>query len=228
MKIYVIGGGFVTASGYGIRNGQQRPVLTAGLPAAIPKGKEVFSRPLTRYGRFDRYTKLGCAGIALAVRDAGLDTADKKRPVGIVVSTAYESYASDLDFYQTTIEGNGVFASPNLFSYTLPGIVLGEMAIHFKMTGPTIITGEADSGGPGLAALRTASEILQSGLCDTVVAGWLDSPPEVLSKEEALQGSLFTVLTVKPQQNKAFNWFESGKILRSKEGMEITSVQDLF
>ncbi len=227
MKIYVIGGGFVTAAGHGSRSGKQRPALAAGLPA-IPKGKEIFSTPLTRYGRFDRYTKLGCAGIALAVRDAGLDNAEEKRPVGIVVSTAYESYSSDLAFYETTREANGAFTSPNLFSYTLPGIVLGEMAIHFKMTGPTIITGEADNGGQGLAALQTAADILQTGLCDTAIAGWLDSPPEFLSKEEALHGSVFSVLTLRPEQAQSAHWFESGETLRSAKGTEITSVLDLF
>ncbi len=228
MKIYVIGGGFVTASGYGVRDRQQHPVLTAGLPAAIPKGKEIFSKPLTRYGRFDRYTKLGCAGIALAVRDAGLDIAEEKRPVGIVVSTAYESYASDLEFYQTTLEGNGAFASPNLFSYTLPGIVLGEMAIHFKMTGPTIITGEADGNRQGLTALQTASEILQSGLCKTMVAGWLDSPPESIAGNKALHGSVFSVLTLHPEQAQESHWFEAEGKLRSANGKEISSVLDLF
>ena len=227
MKIHVIGGGFVTAAGYGARSGQQPPVLVTGIPP-IPKGKEIFSTPLTRYGRFDRYTKLGCAGIALAVRDAGLDTAQEKRAVGIVVSTAYESYSSDLAFYQTTLEANGAFASPNLFSYTLPGIVLGEMAIHFKMTGPTIITGEADDGGPGLTALRTAAEILQTGLCHTVVAGWLDSPPELLSKKESLFGSVFCVLTRQAEQARTTCWFESGETLRDAKGTEITSVLDLF
>ena len=162
MKAWITGGGYVTAEGFGTLSDKIQPQFVPGLPQ-IPKGKEIFKSPLARYGRFDRYTKLGCAGIALTVRDAGLDEAQEKRPIGIVLSTEYESYASDIEYYQTTLEENGAYSSPNLFSYTLPGIVLGEMAIHFKMTGSTFIIGESGSGTKGKSAMESALDIFQAG-----------------------------------------------------------------
>ncbi len=226
MKAWITGGGYVTAAGFGTLSEKDQPQIVPGEPQ-IPKGKEIFKSPLLRYGRFDRYTKLGCAGIALAVRDAGLDEAQEKRPVGIVLSTEYESYASDLDYYQTTQEENGAYASPNLFSYTLPGIVLGEMAIHFKMTGPTFIVGESGSGVIGINALDSALDILQTGLCDTIVAGWLDSPPQTIVKEDSTHGSVFVVLTTKKTQSGP-SIIKEKRVIKNETGLEISSVLDLF
>lgn len=226
MKAWITGGGYVTAAGFGTLSENAQPQIVPGEPQ-IPKGKEIFKSPLLRYGRFDHYTKLGCAGIALAVRDAGLDETQEKRPIGIVLSTEYESYASDLEYYQTTLEENGAYTSPNLFSYTLPGIVLGEMAIHFKMTGPTIIIGEADGKGRGWAALDVAIDLLESGQCDTIITGWLDSPPLAIAQPDSVQGSVFVALTTQDSKSKnSIN--KENRLLVNETGHEITSVLNLF
>jgi len=226
-EVNITGGGFVTAHGFGTLSANDELILEPGV-AKAPKGKEIFKTPLLRYGRFDRYTKLGCAGIALAVRDAGLDEATEKRPIGIILSTEYECYVSDLDYYQTTLEEKGAYTSPNLFSYTLPGIVLGEMAIHFKMTGPTLITGESSTQQRGKPAIDSALDILQAGLCGTVISGWLDSPPEAIAGKEARYGAVFVVLSLNSDKKKLTTIYkETGKI-KSGSGQEISSVLDLF
>lgn len=227
MKAWITGGGYVTAAGFGTLSDKTQPQIVPGEPK-IPKGKEVFKSPLLRYGRFDRYTKLGCAGIALTVRDAGLDEAQEKRPIGIVLSTEYESYASDIEYYQTTLEENGAYTSPNLFSYTLPGIVLGEMAIHFKMTGPTFITGESGSGARGNNALDAALDILRAGLCNTIIVGWLDSPPQAIAQTDTVHGSVFVALTTQQTQSGNRIIYKENKVLKNATGQEITSVLDLF
>jgi len=227
MIAWIIGGGYVTAEGFGTLSDKTQPKIVPGDPQ-IPKGKEIFKSPLLRYGRFDRYTKLGCAGIALAARDAGLDEAQEKRPIGVVLSTEYESYASDIEYYQITLEKNGAYTSPNLFSYTLPGIVLGEMAIHFKMTGPTFIVGESDSGTKGNKALESAMDILQAGLCETMIAGWLDSPPQAIAQTDTVQGSVFVALTTQQKQSSKHFIFKESRVLKNTTGREITSILDLF
>ena len=72
MNINIIGGGWVTASNFGQLQDGNMPTPSQGQPL-VPPAKDIFSQPLTRYGRFDTYTKLGCAAIALAIRDAQLD-----------------------------------------------------------------------------------------------------------------------------------------------------------
>ena len=229
-QINILGGGWVTASGFGKLSEKQNFELTSGLPQ-IPKAKEIFSEPLTRYGRFDQYTKLGCAAIALALKDAGIDQATEKRQVGVIVSTVYECFESDLAFYETSLEEDGFFSSPNLFSYTLPGIVIGESAIHFKLTGPTFTVGDSLEQ-KGLNALVNGLNLLNGGACDTVVAGWLDGPNELLTKfekgDKQQRGAIFFVLSSRESEKTQKRiYLDSGRPY-FESGLEIKSVLDLM
>jgi 3-oxoacyl-[acyl-carrier-protein] synthase II len=171
--------------------------LFAGAPV-LPPAQEIFSRRVPRYGRFDAYTKLGCACIALALQDAGLADVEADRPVGIVSSSRFECFEADAAYYQTAIEEGGALASPNLFSYTVPGVMAGECAVHFHLTGPTFCVGE--QGGRGMAALRCAMNMLENGMAEAMVAGWLDAPlaetaqDRAKGKIEDICGAAFVVL----------------------------------
>ena len=224
MRFEIRGRGYVAGNGFG---SGRCTALDLARPAELPKGKEIFKRPLLRYGRFDRYTRLGCAAIALAVNDASLSELEHKIPIGLLLSTRYECYANDLAYYQSTHEADGAYSSPNLFSYTLPGIVLGEMAIHFKFSGPTLILGEPNPEQPGLPALQQAALLIAGGSCDTVVCGWLDSPPPELVTE-AVQGAVFVVITAAFDQSSADALFLEEDRLKTSGGKEISSIRDLF
>jgi len=200
LNLWVTGGGYVTAGGYGRRSEGKLVSRFAGgsamLPLGdpvIPKGKEIFERPLSRYGRFDRYTKMGCAAVALALRDAGLDRATHKRNIGVVSSSVFECSETDEAYHATTLDGGGALASPNLFSYTLPGIVQGECAVHFLLAGPTIAVGEPPRAAsrpfrPGLPALLTAARLMEAGKAEIMLAGWIESPPAPAQEEKTDSG----------------------------------------
>jgi 3-oxoacyl-[acyl-carrier-protein] synthase II len=179
-----------------------------------------------RYGRFDDYTRIGCAAIAMALRDADLEHEEGK--TGIVVSTGYECMQTDMAFYETTLEEDGVFSSPNLFSYTLPGIVLGESAILFKLTGPGFTLGQPE-GDLGLNALITSMELLEAGQAVFMAAGWLDAPPDHANRtEDAACGAVFAVL------GKCRRTETPAGILRLEDGTltietgPLTSILDIF
>ena len=200
--------------------------------AIIPARKEVFDRPLPRYGRFDDYTKLGCAAVALALRDAGLDRATDNRRIGIVSSSVWESTAMDLAYYQTALVEGGALASPNLFSYTLPTTMQGESAVHFRLTGPTFCVGENE--GRGMAAVITALRLMAAPAVAVMVAGWLDNPPGGLTlppeAPEAVNGALFVVLERDPRQSPGpvrRICYRSGEV-RLDTGPRVTTLVDLF
>jgi 3-oxoacyl-[acyl-carrier-protein] synthase II len=197
MVLNVIGGGWVTAVSYGRMTDETRPVLAAGDPV-IPPVESIYTSPPVRYRRFDDYSRIGCAAIALALIDAGLDRAESLRPIGIIAATRFGCFDTDLAYYATAKEDQGVFASPNLFSFTLPGIVLGEAAIHFRLTGPTFTVGDI-VGKRGCTALGVAGDLLSSGTCPTIVAGWLDAADRRLmgksADDDEPQGAIFVVLS---------------------------------
>jgi 3-oxoacyl-[acyl-carrier-protein] synthase II len=197
MILNVISGDWVTAVSYDRMTDGTRPVLAAGEPL-IPPAESIYTRPPVRYRRFDDYSRIGCAAIALALIDAGLDRAESPRPIGIIAATRYGCFDTDLAYYATAKEDQGIFASPNLFSFTLPGIVLGEAAIHFRLTGPTFTVGDI-VGKRGCTALGVAGDLLFSGTCQTIVAGWLDAADRRLTgnatDDDEPQGAVFVVLS---------------------------------
>jgi 3-oxoacyl-[acyl-carrier-protein] synthase II len=248
LSLWVTGGGYVTASGYGRRSEGKAVALGPGEPI-VPKGKDIFERPLSRYGRFDRYTKMGSAAVALALRDAGLDRATHKRNIGIVSSSVFECSETDEAYHATTLDGGGALASPNLFSYTLPGIVHGECAVHFLLAGPTIAVGEPPPAAsqpfrPGLPALLTAARLMGAGKAEIMLAGWIESPPAPVREEKAdsdgvaaqiPSGAVFVVLetllrgvlggrNTEPPQPLVFHQ----GILKGPGGKPVESLLDLF
>lgn len=224
LGVAVTGGAFILAGGWGCLRSGGRPVPTPGKPT-IPPPREVFHRPPQRYGRFDMYAKLGCAGVGLAMRDAGLDNAIETLSMGLVISSIWETTTVDRSFYETALPEGGRLASPNLFSYTLPGVMLGECAVHFGIKGPTICVGEA--GERGECALRTALCLMAAGAVTRMIVGWVDDPPE---EARNAAGALLVVLESAPRARPGpIQWIRyGGARIRSDKGREIKSLLDLF
>lgn len=226
MDIWITGGAWVSAGGYGRLGEGRKPVFAPG-PAVIPPAKEVFTRPHSRYGRFDRFTTLGCAAVALTLKDAGFEEGFTE-PAGMVVSTTYDVLETDIAYYRTTLEEGGTLSSPNLFSYTLPVIVLGECAVLFRLTGPTFCVGE--QGGVGSFALTNAASMLAAGKASRMLAGWIDSPPPDMPEDDhKTSGSMFVLLDPKPNRVLPYARrirYEKGKL--SFENNAVPSLENLF
>ncbi len=219
----VSGGGFVTASGHG-RLSEGRPlVLSPGTPL-LPRKGEIFATPPARYGRFDAYTKLGCAAVALALRDAGLEQGAAAHGVGLISASARECLATDLAFQASTFPEDGRLASPNLFTYTLPTIVLGECAIAFGLTGPTFCTGE--DGRLGMTALLAALRLLEAGAAGCMLTGWIESVPAA----SAPLGALFVMIEAAPRAGARAFWRlqRQGDTVRLENGARLDSLPGLF
>jgi len=157
----------------------------------LPPLSTILAKKTSRYGRFDQYTRLGCAAAGLALHDAGLAGAGQRR-IGFILAGQYGSFVTDLAFYETAA-GNGQFASPNLFSYTLPNIMIGECALQFGLTGPTYCL-DSDRGR-GISALNEGAWLLAEGEADAVLVGWLEVPPPHMAQEK--EGAVVLVLEKK-------------------------------
>jgi 3-oxoacyl-[acyl-carrier-protein] synthase II len=234
MRFWVMGGGWVGASGCGKASEGSPPEFTDGTPTP-PPARDLFDPPLARYGRFDTYTKLGCAAVALALADAGMASSPAKRSVGIVSASRSDCFDTDLDYHQTTLEQGGALASPNLFSYTLPGIVLGECAVHFGLAGPTACVGQEARAGLGIASLGTALRFLAAGKAEAMLAGWIEAPPSGRRLHphrvgNGPYGALF-VLVGPERPDKAerpeLRW-DAGIATFARTGREVASLVDLL
>lgn len=195
MKIFVTGIGWAGTGGMGTGRGSTPFALPPGTLPPISR-REVFPDPDSRFGRLDAFSRLALAGLALALRDAGIEKWTEPRAVGIAASTTYGCIGTDLDYLATLDEAPGL-ASPQLFAYTLPNVFLGEAAIRFGLTGPTVIV--SDEEGTGCAALETALDYVAGG-GGTALAGICDlaRPTPLPERTDPPPGALFLVLERQP------------------------------
>ncbi len=211
VNLKILGGSWINASGFAQLNQATSFEYQPGEPV-LPPARGLFNPPLTRYGRFDRYTKTGIAAMALALKDAGLETYEDKRNIGVVLSTKWESFETDLTYYETTLADGGIASSPNLFSYTLPNVVIGECAAYYKLMGPTFTVG---------SCFLPALDAMIAGLTDTMVIGWLDSDPM-----GDHNGALF-VLVKRANEHEKYDYQYIDGTLTDPNGKPINSLQDL-
>ena len=194
MSVSVVAGiGWVTSQGPGRGRAAREFSMTAG-PIPPVNREDVFPEPNLRFGRLPQYSRVGLAAVAFALRDAGMEHWETKRSAGIVASSRTGCLATDIEYYDTVLPEGGGLPSPNLFSCTLPTCFLGEAAIQFGLTGPTLIVN--DTAEDALSGVRIALESLSWGECGTMLAGHIDLPagPAIPEIRPPYAGGLFMVL----------------------------------
>ena len=171
--------------------------MTPGELPAMSR-KAVFESPYPRFGRMDEFSRLGVSAIGLALKDAGLDAWTAKREVGIVVATVYGCLHTDMAYFETIVPENGAFASPALFSYTLPNCFLGEAASRFGLTGPGYVINEQKDSG--LSSVHAVLEDMACNEIEKALAGICDlgCPPEFSVERKVIPGAAFWVIEENP------------------------------
>lgn len=194
---FVTGVGWISAQSMGRGRKNARFEMVSGKLPSISR-KDVFETPYLRFSRMDEFSRLGVSAVGLALQDAGLDEWTSKREVGIVVNTVYGCLHTDLDYFETVTPENGAFASPALFSYTLPNCFLGEAAARFGLTGPGYVITEPCNAG--LSSIRAVLEDMDCEGFESALAGICDlgCPPEFPLDANIIPGAAFVVIEKNP------------------------------
>lgn len=91
-----------------------------------------------KFFKMDRLTKMAFLGSEL-IKKANAEIVNyKDDEIGLLFSNAISSAETDLNFQK--FYQNGAMPSPALFVYTLPNILLGEIAIRNKWYGEGVFT----------------------------------------------------------------------------------------
>ena len=127
-----------------------------------------FELQYSKFHKMDNLSKLGWLAHEILLQ-AGFDK-EKYKPedVGIVLSNANASLDTDIKYYETT----NTMASPALFVYTLPNIVIGEMSIrhHFKGENAFFIFEYFDAE----FIERYVSNLINNNILQCCICGWVD------------------------------------------------------
>jgi hypothetical protein len=133
-----------------------------------------------KFYKMDQLSKLGWLATEFLLQDQGLE-AIAAEAVAMVVCNANSSLDTDLKYLEST----RAIASPALFVYTLPNILLGEVAIRrgFKGENACFVLPEFDPVFLG----DYVSAVFASGGTQVCICGWVDC------LEERLDAALFLV-----------------------------------
>src|SRR3984957_19113963 len=86
-----------------------------------------------RFGRLDLQSRLALLAVASMKADFAALPPDR---IGICLAASAGSLSTDIQFWSGRSGVGG--PSPTLFAYTLPSAAAGEIAIHFRLTGPNL------------------------------------------------------------------------------------------
>ncbi len=161
----------------------ERPVIT-GVGVAGPEPDAAHPLPgvvRARLARTERVTQLVLAAAGAALADAGLaDTTGPPRPrCGVVLGTAFGCFLTNAAYQRGLVERGPAGASPRLFAATVSNAAAGELAIAYRLGGPSVTL--SAGAASGLLALGHAADLLAAGRADALVAGGADAVGEDLA-----------------------------------------------
>jgi hypothetical protein len=152
-----------------------------------------FTMGYPKYFKMDRLSKLGFLAAEVLLKNTFDKDKYKEEERGIVLSNANASLDTDIRY----IESVKTIASPALFVYTLPNIVVGEISIRndFKGENGFFVSEKFD---PDFLHFYVNDLVAHHGI-KICVCGWVDILDEkyeavlYLVEDEGKQEELFTV-----------------------------------
>jgi hypothetical protein len=145
-----------------------------------------------KFHKMDQLCKLGFLTTELLLKDIGHSNKYGETETGLVLSNANASLDVDLKYVKTIQAG----ASPALFVYTLPNIVIGEISIrhHFKGENAFFVFKQFD----GNFIVEYVNGLFENNLIKNCICGWVD-----ILKED-YRALLFLVETDSPENAITF------------------------
>ena len=159
-----------------------------------------------RFFKMDNLSKLGWLANEILLQNSFDKEKYSAEDVGIVLSNANSSLDNDIRYYETT----KTMASPALFVYTLPNIVIGEISIrhHFKGENAFFIFDAFDAE----FIEQYVSNLINNNILQCCICGWVD----VL--DEKYNATLFLIEKDKSASSVNFTKENLNKIYQLQNG----------
>ena len=154
-------------------DGKVRPTGTHGADMLSELYRSL-SADYPRFYRMDMLSRLGFIAVELLLREAGETMA---KDCDMFFFNRSSSVISDRKHQQTISRTEAFFPSPATFVYTLPNIMLGEVAIRHGITGSTSLCILQDKN-VGMMSDVINAHMMSSSRANGMIAGWIDCPDE--------------------------------------------------
>lgn len=123
-----------------------------------------------KFFKMDALSKLGFLASELVL--GAMDKETPKEDMGIAIINRSASLEADRKYQQTIQHADNFFPSPAEFVYTLPNIVLGEIAIRNKIYGETAFYLMPELNMTSLS--KVIEEMINFAGMKQVLAGWVE------------------------------------------------------
>ncbi len=158
-----VSNGTVTKDGVGLfRNENSRPA------SFFPSVYQHFQLNYPKFYKMDNLGKLGWLAAELLLKDGFQKDKYQPEEVGLILANANSSLDDDIKYLESTKD----IASPSLFVYTLPNIVIGEICIrnNFKGEHAFFIRDSFDAA----FMEKQVSYLLDNAILKTCICGWVE------------------------------------------------------
>jgi hypothetical protein len=155
-----------------------------------------------KFYKMDNLSKLGFLATEVLLKDEDVVKEIERNKVGLVFTNANASLDADVKYFQSAKE----FASPGLFVYTLPNIVMGEICIRNHFKGENTFFVFEDFNADFIE--QYVSDLFNNNIIQLCICGWVD----VL--DENYKAVLFLVST-NAQQNLLFTQDNMNSIFKT-------------
>lgn len=126
-----------------------------------------------KFFKMDRLCKLGTLAAELVIRSTADFGSLPKENVALVFANNSSSLDSDRTHAHAIADKQNYFPSPSVFVYTLPNIVIGEIAIKHKLTGENALFVSEEFNAE---LMHSYCEILiKKQTSSAVICGWVNS-----------------------------------------------------
>lgn len=121
-----------------------------------------------KFYKMDNLSKLGWLASEVLLKDSFDKSQYQPEEIGIVLTNANSSLDADVKYWDSVHD----VASPSLFVYTLPNIVIGEICIRngFKGEDAIYITPQFDAA----FLQQQVSYLLDNDILKACICGWID------------------------------------------------------
>ena len=154
-------------------NGKQlfQVLPTATLSEFLSEAYKALGLSYPKFHKMDLQCKLGILCTEFAMKDSSFIKENDLSKMAIVLANAASSLETDRQHQYSIADKSNYFPSPAVFVYTLPNIVIGEMAIKYKITGENafFVSEQFDAG----LLVSYAGVLFESGT-ESAISGWVE------------------------------------------------------
>lgn len=122
----------------------------------------------SKFHKMDKLSKLGMLSAEALLKDISFKESFKSEEIGIILSNSSSSLDTDIRYYNMVKKG---IASPAIFVYTLPNIMIGEICIRHGIKGEnTYFISESKNLTPDPKYINSLldSRVMETCICGSV------------------------------------------------------------